>query len=147
MSSSGCCCPVAVDNKRLPTSCCRGTSTYCRYCRRLIVRERLLLLRTPMRERLLLSTPSARAAHLHQAFGVEQEVGRLDVAMEQTSRVHVLERFEQLIDNVLLVDILKDIAADRRVQVGLHELEDDIDIAVVLRLQHVGHDNNVLVTL
>ena len=43
---------------------------------------------------------SMHPMHLHQAVGVEQQVGRLHVAVQQLSRVHVLESFETLPDDI-----------------------------------------------
>ena len=34
--------------------------------------------------------------YLHEAIGVEQQIGRLHVAMQELSRVHVLEGLEGL---------------------------------------------------
>ena len=61
--------------------------------------------------------------------------------------VHELERLEQLVHDVLLVDLLQDVGANHRVQVRLHVLEDEIDVPVVLRLQHVQKPNDVFVVV
>eukprot|EP00964_Phaeocystis_antarctica_P095252 scaffold61765_cov60-Phaeocystis_antarctica.AAC.2 len=88
----------------------------------------------------------AEVGHLHEAVGVEQQVARLHVAVEQLRAVHVLERLERLPRDVLLVDVLQDRGADGGVQVGLHDLEDEVDVAVVVRLQAVDQRHDVLVT-
>jgi hypothetical protein len=51
--------------------------------------------------------------------------------------VHVLERLEELVHDVLLVHLLQDVGADHGVQVGLHVLEHQVYVLVVLRAQHV----------
>jgi hypothetical protein len=59
--------------------------------------------------------------------------------------VHVLEAFEYLVDNVLLVDVLENVGADDRVQVCVHEVEDQVDVSVVLGADHVLQPDDVLV--
>lgn len=39
------------------------------------------------------------------AVRIKQQITGLDVSMEQLSRVHVLERLEQLVQYILLVDV------------------------------------------
>ena len=43
------------------------------------------------------------------------------------------------------MDLLEDVGADDGVQVRLHVLEDQVDVAVVVRLEHVGGRDDVLV--
>mmetsp|Transcript_33887 Transcript_33887/g.100659 ORF Transcript_33887/g.100659 Transcript_33887/m.100659 type:complete len:438 (+) Transcript_33887:197-1510(+) len=89
----------------------------------------------------------AEVADLHLAVGVQEDVRGLDVAVQHRPRVHVLQRLEQLVDDVLLVDLLKDLGADDGVQVGFHEVADQIDVLVVVGLEHVQQPHNVLVTV
>ena len=65
--------------------------------------------------------------------------------MEQVSRVHVLQALEHLVDDVLLVDVLKDIGADHRMQVSVHEVKHQVDVAVVFGTHHVLQADDVLV--
>ena len=51
--------------------------------------------------------------------------------------VHVLERLEQLVHDVLLVDLLQDVGPDHCVQVCLHVVKDKVDVLVILSLDHV----------
>lgn len=53
------------------------------------------------------------------AVRVEEEVRRLDIPVDELGRVHVIERLEELVDDVLLVDLLEDARADDGVQVRL----------------------------
>jgi hypothetical protein len=57
--------------------------------------------------------------------------------VEELRRVHVLEGAEDLVHDVLLVDLLQNVGADDGVQVGLHVLEHQVDVAVVLGLEDV----------
>jgi len=45
------------------------------------------------------------------------------------------------------VDVLQDARPDGRVQVRLHELEDEVNVAVVVCLEHIRQCDNVLVSL
>ena len=60
--------------------------------------------------------------------------------------MHVLQAFQVLVDDVLLVDVFEDIGSDNSMQVSIHEVEDEVDIAIVLRANHILKPNNVLVT-
>jgi hypothetical protein len=51
--------------------------------------------------------------------------------------VQVLQRAEQLVHDVALVDVLEDVGAQHRVQVGLHVLEHEVDVTLILRLSDV----------
>ena len=57
--------------------------------------------------------------------------------MQQLRGVHVLERLQQLVHDVRLVDLFQDVRPNHRMQVCLHVLEHQVDVAVILRLQHV----------
>ena len=56
-----------------------------------------------------------------------------------------LEAFEALIDDVLFVDVFQYICPDDRVQVGVHEVENKVDVAIVLSPNHILEPDNVLV--
>ena len=49
----------------------------------------------------------------------------------------VLEGFEKLVHDILLVDFFKNICTDHSVQISVHELENKINIAVVVRFEHI----------
>ena len=87
--------------------------------------------------------------------------------MQQLPRVHVLECLEQLVhdagrdageaaargvvstgylsewssrekgDSLLLVHIFEDVCPDHGVQVSLHVFKDQVEVAIVLRLEHI----------
>lgn len=66
--------------------------------------------------------------------------------MEDVAGVKVAEGAEELVDDVLLVDVLEDAALlDDVVQVGVHVLEDEVDVPVIVRFQDVEklHDVGV----
>ena len=80
------------------------------------------------------------------ALRIEQQIARLKISVQEVSRVHVLQAFQVLVDDVLLVDVFEDIGSDNSMQVSIHEVEDEVDIAIVLRANHILKPNNVLVT-
>ena len=51
--------------------------------------------------------------------------------------MHVLERLEELIDDVFLVNLFENVGANHSVQVRLHVVEGQINVAVVFRLRIV----------
>lgn len=67
--------------------------------------------------------------------------------MEDVGAVHVLECFEQLIHGVLLVNVLQDASTDDSVQVGLHVLKDEVDVPIIVCLEHVEEFDDVLVSM
>ena len=85
------------------------------------------------------------------ALGVQQHVGRLQVAVDQFPRVDVLQSLEDLrlrrylVNYKLLVHLLEDSRPDDRVQVRLHVLEDQVQILLVLRFYYVQQLYDVLV--
>ena len=58
--------------------------------------------------------------------------------MQQLAGVHEEQRADELVHNVLLVNFFQDAGPDNGVQVGLHILERQVNVDVVVRLQHVA---------
>ena len=114
--------------------------------RRHVVRQ-LRVVRLGLRCALAQRARESKVCDLHDAVGVEEQVGRLHVAMEQLGGVHVFERLEHLPRHVLLVNVLQHVATDRREQVRLHALKDKVEVAVVVGLEHAEERDNVLVAL
>ena len=52
------------------------------------------------------------------AVRVEEEVGWLDVTVQEVCGVHEIKGLEKLVDDILLVDVLKDVRPDDRMEVG-----------------------------
>ena len=59
--------------------------------------------------------------------------------------MHLLEALEYLLHYLLFVDVLQNVGADDRVQVGLHLLEDQINVAVVFGADDVQELDYVFV--
>ncbi len=76
-------------------------------------------------------------ADLELALGVDQQVGRLEVPVQQPGRVQVLHGLEQLVDQVPVVHQAQLVLLYRVVQVALHELEHQVQVLVVLRTDHL----------
>lgn len=60
--------------------------------------------------------------------------------------MHVLEAFEYLVDNVLLVDILEDVCTNHSVQISVHKVEHQVDVAVIFSTHHILESDDVFVT-
>ena len=65
--------------------------------------------------------------------------------MYQRGGVHVGERLERLVHDVLLMDLFQDIGPDGRVQVCLHVLEDKVEILIVVGFDDAVQFDNVFV--
>ena len=58
--------------------------------------------------------------------------------MQQLGRMHVFEAFQDLVDDILLVDFLENVVgSDHCVEVGLHVFEDQVDVFVVFGTNQV----------
>ena len=66
--------------------------------------------------------------------------------MQKIRRVHVLQAFQDLVDDVLLVDIFEDVGTDDSVKISVHEVEDEVNVTIVFSADYVLKANNVLVT-
>ena len=66
----------------------------------------------------------AKVAHLEVAVRVQEQVRRLEVAVDHVGRVQGLEGAEGLVDEVLWVVVREVLCPDDTVHVGLHELLD-----------------------
>lgn len=58
--------------------------------------------------------------------------------------MHELEALEVLIDDVLLVNVLQNVGPDHCMQIGVHEIEDQVDITIVFSSNHVLQSNYIL---
>lgn len=68
--------------------------------------------------------------------------------------MHILDPFENpgiklelLIKHILLMDVLHYVCPDNCVEVGLHKVEHQVNIFVILRLQYVLKGHNVGMTV
>ena len=59
--------------------------------------------------------------------------------------MHVLQALQYLVDDVLFMDIFEDVSTDDSMQVGVHEVEDKVDVAIVFCTNYILKLNNVLV--
>lgn len=60
--------------------------------------------------------------------------------------MHVLQTLQALVNDVLLVNVLQDVSSDNCVQVGVHEVEYQVNITVILSTDDVLETDNILVT-
>ena len=69
----------------------------------------------------------AKVTDLEHAVGVDQEISRLDIAVDDLGRMQVLDAPQNLVEeyfDVVLRQVLR--GYDDLVQVGLHELRDHV---------------------
>lgn len=71
-------------------------------------------------------------AHFEIAVGVDEQVRWLQVPVHDIRRVDGLEGTEDLVDEVLAMVVGQGLCSDDPVQIGLHELLDEVDLAEVL---------------
>jgi hypothetical protein len=71
-------------------------------------------------------------AQFSLAIFIDEDVGWLDVAVNESGRVEVVERFGHLVENVLAMSLCQNILANESVQINVHVLEYQVNIAVVL---------------
>ena len=84
-------------------------------------------------------------AHFDVAVGVEEDVGGLDVSVEELGRVKVLESLEQLPGDVLLVNISEDACSYHSMEVCLHMVKGEVDVSIILSLDDMLKTNDILV--
>ena len=91
----------------------------------------------------------AEVAYLEQAVAVDEQVAGLDVAVDDARRVEVLDAAQYLVEeelDVVLGEHLR--TGDDLVQVGLHELGENVDLVEEVghgRLEHVDRVQDVVV--
>lgn len=71
------------------------------------------------------------------ALAIEKQITRLQIPMQQLGRVHELQTLYRLVYYVLLVDLFQDVGTDDGVQVCVHEVEDQINVAVIFSSNHI----------
>ncbi|GIX62733.1 uncharacterized protein BcabD6B2_21680 [Babesia caballi] len=70
---------------------------------------------------------------LDVAFRIQQNVGRLQVPVQQVAGVDVVDGLNNLVENVLFVHLLQNIYPDNGVQIRVDILEGEVEIAVIFR--------------
>ena len=64
---------------------------------------------------------------------VDEDVGGLDVAVDEVGGVQVVEGLGDLVGDEAAVLLLEEVLADERVEVDVHEFEEDVDVLVAGR--------------
>ena len=59
--------------------------------------------------------------------------------------MHVLQALEDLVHNILLVDVFEDVGSDNGMEIGIHEVKDEVDVSVVFRPDDILEPNDVFV--
>lgn len=60
--------------------------------------------------------------------------------------MHVLQAFQHLVNDVLLVNVLEDIGPNNSMQISVHEVKDEVNISVVLSSDYVLQSDNVFMS-
>jgi len=58
--------------------------------------------------------------------------------------VHILHALENLVDDILLVDVFKDVRPNDCVQIRVHKVEDEINVSVIFSSNNILQSNDVL---
>ena len=85
------------------------------------------------------TTCQTKVAHLQVTIRVDQQVRRLQVAMQHIRRVDVLQRPQHLVDEVL--DVIQTqalLGVDYPVQVRLHQFAHDVNVVEIIDVPHHG---------
>ena len=83
------------------------------------------------------TSDKSEIAKLDSALGVDEDIGGLEISMDETAGMKILECPCELIDDELSMDIFEDSLGDHLVQVGLNVLHHHIQILVVLGLDRL----------
>lgn len=67
--------------------------------------------------------------------------------MEQVGRVHIFQTFDGLVNDVLFVDVLKNVSSDNGMQICVHEVEYEVNIPIVLGPDYILESNDVFVAV
>lgn len=65
--------------------------------------------------------------------------------MDDIGVVQIVDGFADLVDDILLVPVLENVAADEGMQVDVHVLKDQVDINVVTGAEDLLQPNNIRV--
>ena len=57
--------------------------------------------------------------------------------MQKISRVHILQALQYLVNDILFMDVFKDVCADYCMKISIHEVEYQIDISIVFSPNNV----------
>ena len=66
--------------------------------------------------------------------------------MQQLCGVHIIDRFNKLVYDILFVYWFQNICPDDSMQVCLHKVKYKIYVPIILRLQYVPQTNNIVVS-
>ena len=61
--------------------------------------------------------------------------------------MHVLEGFQDLVENELGVNILQNFRLDHHMQIRLHKITDYVNVHVVIRPEYIRDRNDVLMSV
>lgn len=57
--------------------------------------------------------------------------------------MHVFQTLKNLVNDVLLVDVFEDISSDDGMQVSVHEIEDEVNVAVIFRANYILESDDI----
>jgi hypothetical protein len=66
--------------------------------------------------------------YLEVAVGIEEQVGWLEITVEDIGRVHTLEGAECLVDKVLAMVVAQILGPDHSVHIRLHQLLNQVSV-------------------
>lgn len=78
-----------------------------------------------------------KIADLGIALLIDEYIGGLDIAVDEPRRVEVVEGLGDLVHDELLVLLLQHLLPDQRVEVDVHVLEQQVDVLLVQRTNHL----------
>ena len=76
---------------------------------------------------------------------IQQQVRRLDVAVDHARGMEVDEGFEELVGHIPLMDVFQEISSYDGFQIRLHVLEDEVDVVARLTFNNMSESDNIYV--
>lgn len=80
-------------------------------------------------------------------LGIKQQIAWLQIPMNQLTRMHILKRFQKLINNVFLMNFLQYARPYDYMQISFHKVKHQIKVFIIFGFYYVQQSNYVIVPI